>query len=137
MLTRQQIEVLDKKKKLIRIRNTFDIGQAMKAAQEATENGGRTGNGSSEIIQMGFIPEEMWLYDPWLMADSLGNRTDISLIAPEREWLMFGLSQGATNRKLFIYLESSQKTQSMEQVLPPLGVFNKLYLYPKIILQGS
>ena len=71
------------------------------------------------------------------MTDNFGNRTDISLIVSEREWLMFGLSQGPTNRKLFIYSESSQKTESMEQALPPLGVFNKLYLYPKIILQGS
>jgi len=78
MLTRQKIEVLDKKKKLIRIRNTFDIGQAIEAAQEATEHGGRVGNGSSEVIQMGFIPEEMWLYDPWLMeANKARNHGDM------------------------------------------------------------
>ena len=49
-----------------RLRLTYDVGTAMDVAKEVSENGGgRSKNG--EMMAMGYIPPEMWGFDPWLI----------------------------------------------------------------------
>lgn len=52
-----------------RMLTTYDISMARDLARELSENGGgRVGSGSGEMRVMGYIPPEMWGYDPWLIA---------------------------------------------------------------------
>lgn len=57
----------------ISLRNTIDCSMAIDSARAANEsgNGGRFGDRNSEKQLMGYIPDEMWLFDPWLI---LANR---------------------------------------------------------------
>ena len=58
----------DDPKKTVRLRTTYDVGTAMNLAQDLSlYGGGRVGSGSGEMRVMGYIPPEMWGYDPWLM----------------------------------------------------------------------
>ena len=78
MITKQEFEFLNDKKGTVKVRNTFDIKAAIDAAKEATANGGRSGSGSDEVMVMGYIPPEMWMYDPWLMtADKARKHGDM------------------------------------------------------------
>jgi hypothetical protein len=78
MILKQEFEFLNDTKGTVRVHNTFDIQTAIEAAKEATANGGRSGSGSNEIVSMGFIPPEMWMYDPWLMtADKARKHGDM------------------------------------------------------------
>lgn len=53
----------------VRLRQTYDIGQAMEMAQEVTKSGGgRMGTGSSTWIVKGYIPMEEWNWDINLIA---------------------------------------------------------------------
>lgn len=55
-------------KRRVRLLTTYDIGTAKDIAREMSENGGgRVGSGSGEMRVMGYIPPEMWSYDPWLV----------------------------------------------------------------------
>ena len=57
----------DDPKKTVRLRTTYDVGTAMNLAQDLSlSGGGRVGSGSGEMRVMGYIPPEMWGYDPWL-----------------------------------------------------------------------
>ena len=45
------------------LRNTVDASDALAMARGARETGGRGKN----LVPLGFIPPEYWLFDPWLM----------------------------------------------------------------------
>lgn len=60
MLVKQEMFEQDDKTIL---RNTIDIGAAIRRAKEVTQEGGRAKN----LVPLGYIPPEMWLFDPWLM----------------------------------------------------------------------
>ena len=65
MIIKQEIKLLDKKTGKIGLRNTIDCSAAIEMAREANERGGRGTN--EAVMPMGFIPSEMWNYNPWLM----------------------------------------------------------------------
>lgn len=52
------------------LRNTIDCGAAIERAREVTQDGGRAKN----LIPMGYIPPEMWLFDPWLIEATKAQR---------------------------------------------------------------
>ena len=62
MITKQDVDIQGDK---IKLRNTFDIGTAKRLAHEDTQAGG--GGGHTTMRCMGYIPPEMWMYDPWLI----------------------------------------------------------------------
>ena len=45
------------------LENTIDTKDALDMARQVRDTGGRGRN----IVPLGFIPPEMWLYDPWLV----------------------------------------------------------------------
>lgn len=53
----------------VKLRNTFDCTAELQAARITRESNpsGRFGDKNGECYSMGYIPEEMWFYDPWLM----------------------------------------------------------------------
>jgi hypothetical protein len=65
---KQEMYVENDDRRQIRLKTTYDIGTAMSLAKDLSEaGGGRSGSGSGEMRVMGYIPPEMWNYDPWLM----------------------------------------------------------------------
>ena len=63
----------------LRLKNTFDVSQAMLESRLATDNGGRVKLAKSEVFTLGSIPVEMWQYDPWLMeANKARNYGDMA-----------------------------------------------------------
>jgi hypothetical protein len=64
MILEQKIDITDKKN--IRLRNRIDCSAAIKMAGEASEKGGRCPT-SDTVMPLGFIPPEMWQFNPWLM----------------------------------------------------------------------
>lgn len=63
MITKQDIDI-DVASGDIAVKNTFDIGAAKSLTKDMIANGGE----KTESIQcMGYIPPEMWHYDPWLI----------------------------------------------------------------------
>ena len=66
MITKQDLSI-DKDGDKVTLKNTFDIGTAKRLANEVTANGGER---NDSFYCMGYIPPEMWLSDPWLIAAS-------------------------------------------------------------------
>lgn len=78
MITNTQISY-DPTTKQVRLRNTFDCTAELEAARMTRElnPSGRFGDKNGECYCMGYIPEEMWCYDPWLIcARKARNRGD-------------------------------------------------------------
>lgn len=76
MLVNQEIKILDRKTGKIGLRNTIDCSAAIEAAKEASENGGRST--SDTVMPLGFIPNEMWNFNPWLIeANKARNEGDM------------------------------------------------------------
>ena len=48
----------------VKLRNTFDIGTAKSLAKDVSNEGGER---NANMHCMGYIPPEMWQYDPWLI----------------------------------------------------------------------
>ena len=69
MLVNQHLELDHDSKGTVRLYNTYDQSAAAEVAKMCTENGGGRAQSKSgvEYRAMGFIPPEMWGYDPWLM----------------------------------------------------------------------
>lgn len=69
MLVGQHMVLEHDQKGTVRLYNTYDQSPAAEIARECTANGGGRVKLSSgcEMRAMGFIPQEMWLYDPWLL----------------------------------------------------------------------
>ncbi len=69
MLIKQHfIDVGDEKGTII-VRNTYDCSRAIEMAKTVNSNGGpQMGRRSDDCEVMGFIPEEEWLYDIFLIA---------------------------------------------------------------------
>ena len=61
MITKQEVDIDGDK---IKLRNTFDIAAAKEAAHESTQEGDSR---KATYKCMGYIPPEMWQYDPWLI----------------------------------------------------------------------
>lgn len=56
----------DDAKGTTRLRLTYDVGTAQSIAHDVSDaGGGRSENG--EMMCMGYIPPEMWGFDPWLI----------------------------------------------------------------------
>jgi len=66
VLNRQVIRE-DDAKGTTRLRLTYDVGTAQQIAKDVSDddNGGRSAEG--EMMVMGYIPPEMWGFDPWLI----------------------------------------------------------------------
>lgn len=63
LITNQKIDI-DTYTGDVKIKNTFDIGAAKSLTKDMTAIGGE----KCESMQcMGYIPPEMWHYDPWLL----------------------------------------------------------------------
>ena len=69
MITKQDLSI-DKDGDKVTLKNTFDIGTAKRLANEVTANGGER---NDSFYCMGYIPPEMWQYDPWLIAAELNG----------------------------------------------------------------
>lgn len=68
MLVDQKI-FMDEKKR-IHVINKFDHSVAAEVARMTEQNGGgrgKLGKNGVEFQVMGYIPPELWVYDPWLM----------------------------------------------------------------------
>ena len=63
MITKQELYV-DEHNGDVKLRNHFDISSAKSLAKDVTNEGGER---HSDMHCMGYIPPEMWMYDPWLM----------------------------------------------------------------------
>lgn len=66
MITKQDLSI-DSDGDKVTLKNTFDIGTAKRLANEVTASGGER---NDSFYCMGYIPPEMWQYDPWLIAAS-------------------------------------------------------------------
>lgn len=68
-IIRQQFIPHNDGKGTLTLRNTIDFSEALEAARETNElnPGGYFGDKNSQCRVMGYIPEEMWNYDPWLI----------------------------------------------------------------------
>jgi len=68
-IIRQQFIPHNDGKGTLTLRNTIDFSAAIDAARETNEvnPGGYFGDKNSQCRVMGYIPEEMWNYDPWLI----------------------------------------------------------------------
>lgn len=76
MLVKQEIRILDRKTGKVGLRNTIDCSAAIEMAKEASDNGGR--GTSDKVMPLGFIPNEMWNFNPWLMeANRARNEGDM------------------------------------------------------------
>lgn len=66
---KQEMYIDNDDRRKIRMLTTYDIGTAINLAKDLSEaGGGRAGEGKSgEMRVMGYIPPEMWGYDPWLL----------------------------------------------------------------------
>lgn len=68
MILDRKMYIENDERKTMHLLTTYDIGMAKDLARELNENGGgRVGSGSGEMRVMGYIPPEMWNYDPWLL----------------------------------------------------------------------
>lgn len=60
------------------LENTIDTKDALDLARETRDTGGRGKN----LIPLGFIPPEFWLFDPWLIeagkAQQAGDQQEFS-----------------------------------------------------------
>lgn len=68
MLVDQKVFIDDKKN--VHVVNKFDHSVAAEVARMTESEGGgrgRLGKHGAEFRVMGFIPYELWTYDPWLM----------------------------------------------------------------------
>lgn len=75
ILNQQMFIDRDDPKKTVRLRTTYDVGTAINFAQDLSANGGgRVGSGSGEMRVMGYIPPEMFNYDPWLIQANKARR---------------------------------------------------------------
>lgn len=73
---KSELEILNDKEKTIHLRTTYDVGTAMDLAKDVSNaGGGRMGSGSNEMRLMGYIPPEMWNYDPWLVTAKRARNT--------------------------------------------------------------
>ena len=71
-IIRQELETIDDcGKKVTRLKSTVAFDSAIDSASLSS---GRTGSGSSEIRVMGFIPPELFAYDPILKAATRAKR---------------------------------------------------------------
>ena len=61
MITNQKLSIDGK---TVTLENTIDTSAAKELAHEMTQQGGTT---NRNIKCLGYIPPEMWLYDPWLI----------------------------------------------------------------------
>lgn len=68
-IIRQQFIPHNDGKGTLTLRNTIDFSAAIDAARETNEvnPGGYFGDKNGQCRVMGYIPEEMWNYDPWLI----------------------------------------------------------------------
>lgn len=57
---------VDKDSKTVKLRTTFDVGTAIDLAKEASESP-QERKSNDGIRCMGYIPPELWGYDPWLI----------------------------------------------------------------------
>lgn len=68
-LLKQEFHVDETDGLKIMVRNTVDLAPAIESAEHINSQGkgGRFGDKNHEMKLMGFIPDEMWLFDPWLI----------------------------------------------------------------------
>lgn len=67
-IIRQELTSLNDDKGTVHLKTTVELDSAIAMAKAATElSGGRVGHGSGEMRVMGFIPPELWTYDPLLL----------------------------------------------------------------------
>ena len=62
------------------------------------------------------------------------NQNEISVVMkelPERDWLMFGVVQTATERRLYIYSFGRNMAVKSERKALSLGILNQVYFYPE------
>ena len=69
MLVNQHLELDHDSKGTVRLYNTYDMSPAAEVARDCTANGGgrATGKDGVEYRALGFIPNECWSFDPWLI----------------------------------------------------------------------
>lgn len=69
MLKEQKLVLDHDKNGTIHLFNTYDVSKEAEIAKKAAlESNGTTkvGNDGLEVMPMGYIPPDMWLFDPWL-----------------------------------------------------------------------
>lgn len=67
-IIKQELNSLNDGKGTVHLRTTVEMDSVIAMAKAATElSGGRVGHGSGEMRVMGFIPPELWTYDPLLL----------------------------------------------------------------------
>jgi hypothetical protein len=65
---RNELEILNDKKGTMHLRSTYDVGTAMNLARDLSDaGGGRSSDSEGRMRVMGYIPPEMWNFDPWLI----------------------------------------------------------------------
>ena len=63
-----------------------------------------------------------------------GHNLSVGLVAPERDWLTFGISQGDGKRKLFVHSLGLNKVFSdVVEAAPLSGVFNTIYYHARVV----
>ena len=79
LILNQKLIIENDERRTARLLTTYDTSLAQELVREANESGGgRVGSGSGEMRLMGYIPPEMWNYDPWLLlAKRARNAGDI------------------------------------------------------------
>lgn len=68
MIISRNLYVANDERKTVRLETTFDTGFAAQLAKEVNANGGgRIEDKNAGMHVLGYIPPEMWSYDPWLV----------------------------------------------------------------------
>ena len=69
------------------------------------------------------------------LKDNYERRLSLPIVEQnDRDWLMFGMTQTATERSLFVFSYCDDKTYKASGSFEPIGEFDSLYCYPKIII---
>lgn len=86
--------------------------------------------GAASFLWLGYDARQKCFY----LTGSDGKRLEAAVDALQRDWLTFGISQGPEVRRLFVHSFCKQKTGMGEAKAGPMGPFETLYCYPKLVV---
>ncbi len=76
MLQNQKLVFENDEAGTVHLFNTYNVKEEAEIAEELARSGSETVKigGGIELRPMGYIPQDMWLYDPWLIEANKARR---------------------------------------------------------------
>lgn len=103
--------------------SVFSFTFCVKKTQEMQDCVYMTLRGADGYLMIGCVRGNVFL----LGSDGVGLY--VPLYATMRDWLTFGVSQGETERRLFVSSLSLNKTQKASAKAKPIGIFDRFFLF--------